>query len=372
MPVDKNPPSFQERAKEILAVSWKRVQEDFAKNEAVRFVEDEMLFSAIKASINHKQVSYRFVLPIQVLGKLANGAFDCRNLQAGKKNADPRAWDARSLGSGVVAPWNREQQNVLGSSGDPYVSNPLRQPRMLPSASGLKDKAGWLVLLNVLDEIEERNSEKLTTDIFLQVLVEIIIRQKELTFTYPVPPRVSVKTALALTNSFLLKKSGGDRALALSAALFSVFGKAFGLFTKTTRGAINAPDEQSGTAGDIECLDVSNKIIFIVEVKDRKLSLSDLEDTLRKSRERSIQEIFVIAHNKEESEREAIDAKIESAYSSGQSTYILSFEQLAETVLSMGGESIRRDFLSEVGHQLDEFNTQPEHRLAWRKLLEQI
>ena len=184
-----------------------------------------LLRQAIHDSVNHRQVTYRFCLLIQLLGKLTNPTIDCLRLQ--KKKGDPgdvTGWDARSLGSKVVAPFNRKQENVLGTSGDPYVGNPMRIPRMRRDDESKKDITGWNTLVEVLEQVEQKADPGFTEAVFRQVLIEILRRQQLLRFAYPVPPRVSLETALALATAFLGEKSGGDRGQALCAALFDAIG----------------------------------------------------------------------------------------------------------------------------------------------------
>jgi len=113
------------RSRELLRDYWESVEREAEENPNLKYVRDHSLREAIRDSINHRLVAYRFCLLIQLLGKLTNPAIDCLRLQKRKAG-----WDARSLGSKVVAPFNREQENVLGTSGDPYVGNPMRVPRM--------------------------------------------------------------------------------------------------------------------------------------------------------------------------------------------------------------------------------------------------
>ena len=224
----------------------------------------------------------------------------------------------------------------------------------------------------MLDAVENKNDEVFTAQVFRQVLLEILLRQKELNFIYQLPPRISLKNALTLCRNFLKEKSGGDRALTLAAALFTVIGKHFGLYDKVNRGMINAADEQTGVAGDLECVNRLNELVMMVEVKDRKLSLMEFEATLSKSRQRQINEIFILALSKDGMQETEITEKIDAAYSSGQSAYVIEFTRLAEVVLSLGGESMRKDFLTEVGKQLDAYSTQPNNRVAWKRLLEKL
>ena len=163
-----------------------------------------------------------------------------------------------------------------------------------------------------------------------------------------------------------------DRAQALAGALFDAIGTHFGIFAKVNRARINASDEATGQAADLECLDKSGKLILAVEVKDRTVTLADVEGTLHKSRQRQITEILFTARGMRPDEKQAIDDRISRAFTAGQSLYIFDFFDLARSVLALGGESIRITFLKKVGEHLDTWNTQPRHRQAWQKLLQRL
>lgn len=127
----------------LLKEHWEAVTDAAARKPDGDYISDPALLEAIRSSINHESVAYRFCLPIQLLGKVTNPALDSLRLQ--KKRGDPTdvtGWDARSLGRKVVAPFNQEQERVLGSSNDPYVGNPMRIPRMVRDDPSKKDVAG--------------------------------------------------------------------------------------------------------------------------------------------------------------------------------------------------------------------------------------
>ncbi|HPD16963.1 MAG TPA: restriction endonuclease, SacI family [Planctomycetota bacterium] len=328
---------------------------------------------AIRSCINHRQVAYRFCLPTQLLGKLTNPSLDCLRLQRKKGDlGDVTGWDARSLASKVVAPFNQEQECILGASSDPYVGNPMRIPRMVRNDSSKKDVAGWNVLVEVLEQVESRGSPEYTLSIFRQVLLEMFRRQQTLRFSYPLPPRVSLDAALALGRQFLGEKSGGDRALALCGALFDAIGSHFGLYARVNRARINASDEAIGQAADLECVDADGKVVIAVEVKDRILTLADVEGTLRKSRQRAIKDIFFAASAVQADHKSAIEERVAKAFAGGQNLYVFDFFDLARSVLALGGEAMRATFLRKIGEHLDSWNTQPANRQAWKQLLESI
>ncbi len=362
-----------QRATKILETHWQFIVGEAAAKPNLSYLADGSLQDAIRASINHKQVAYRFCLPIQLLGKLTKPSLDCLRLQ--KKKGDPSdvtGWDARSLGSRVVAPFNQQQENILGTSSDPYVGNPMRIPRMFRDDQSKKDIAGWNALIEVLDKVEAKDDPAFTRAVFRQVLLEMFRRQKSLRFVYPLPPRISLEATLKLAERFLEERSGGDRALALCGALFDAIGVHFALYSKVNRARINATDEASGQAADLECVNADGKVVLAVEVKDRTLTLADVEGTLRKSRQRQIKDIFFTTTAGESEDNPAVQDRITKAFAGGQNLYVFDFFDLARSVLALGGEGIRMTFLKSVGEHLDMWNTQPVHRQAWKGLLQSV
>jgi hypothetical protein len=220
--------------------------------------------------------------------------------------------------------------------------------------------------------VEQRGDSAFTNAVFRQVLLEMFRRQQSLKFSYSVPQRVSLELALTVCAEFLEERSGGDRAQALAGALFDAIGIHFGLFAQVNRARINASDEATGQAADLECLDKSGKLILAVEVKDRTVTLADVEGTLLKSRQRRITEILFTAKATRPDDKTAIDERISRAFTAGQNLYIFDCFDLARSVLALGGESIRITFLKTVGEHLDTWNTQPRHRQAWQKLLQML
>jgi len=360
-------------AGELLEKHWQVVVTEASAKPGIEYVTDLILRQAIHASVNHKQVAYRFCLPIQLLGKVAHPKLDCLCLQKRKGNpTDVTGWDARSLGSKVVAPFNQKQENVLGSSNDPYIGNPMRIPRMARNDQSKKDVTGWNALVDVLEQVESRDNPDFTKAVFRQVLLEIFRRQQSLHFAYVLPPRISLEGALGLAQRFLEEKSGGDRGLALCGALFDAIGIHFGLYTKVDRARINASDKATGQAADLECVNAEGKVVLAVEVKERTLTLTDVEGTLRKCRQREIKDIFFATPGIKTDEQPALNERIERVFASGQNLYVFDFFPFARSILALGGDPIRITFLQKVGEHLNLWNTQPSHRQAWKRLLETV
>ena len=77
-------------------------------------------------------VSIRYALLTQLLGKAVDESRDALSIQRGDASTADESgrWDARSFCSANVVPWVNESGQVLGTSPDPYVNNPLRRPRL--------------------------------------------------------------------------------------------------------------------------------------------------------------------------------------------------------------------------------------------------
>lgn len=322
----------------------------------------------IRDLVASKQVSIRYCLVTQILGKLADHSLDIMCLQAGNKA--PGQWDPRGFAAQVVAPWVRSNQNVLGSSADPYVSNPLRRPRIDDGLSQMSDRAEWESLSIFLQEIEIANNPQSTETVFLQVLNAILDRLKELTFNYVVPPRVSLKQADDLVTRFLSERSGGERGLAVVAALFETLRERLSIYREVRRGVINAADSATGAAGDLECVNADGEIVLAVEVKERRIGNDDLQIAVAKARLFEVRELLLCTEGVKEADIPAVEASFANAWASGTNVYQATVSELMQGLLPVLGATGIYTFVSQIGSQLDRFSTQPRHRKAWKGLLD--
>jgi hypothetical protein len=320
--------------------------------------------------VNSSQTAIRFCLPTQLLGKLVDPGLDAMCLQKGDGGAG--RWDPRGFATKVVVPWNRYNQSVLGPSGDPYVSNPLRRPRVDAGLDQMDDREQWETLCTVLRTVEDTNAPELTAQVFTQVLTAIRDRLRELTFTYVVPSRVSLRQAMELVRIYVKERSGGDRGLAIAAALFETIRKRLGLYSEIRRNVINAADAATNSAADLECIGADGAVRLAVEVKERRIGGADVQDMVAKARLHGIKEFLICADGVLAAEEDAVARTFAVAWASGTNLYHLTTADLMRATLPLMGEEGVRDFVAEVGRQLDTFGTQPRHRQAWKTLLDQL
>lgn len=319
--------------------------------------------------VGSRYVAIRYCLPTQLLGKLTDPKLDCLCLQKGSGDSDSQ-WDPRSFSSKVIVPWSVENQAVLGTSPDPYVGKPLRKARLEENPRNVKGKEEWVLLYRVLDEVERRGSQEYTRLCMLQTLRGIHQKFAELVFEYIVPERVSIEQTEKLIGEFLSEGSGGDRGLSVAAALFETFGKYFGIYKEVKRHVINAADQATGMAGDIECIGDDGELRLAIEVKERNLTLADVTSAILKARKASLRELLFNAPGTNPPEKEEMAELFARTWASGTNLYRLSIDELVRVGLSLTGESGRKNFLENVGRQLDEYGTQPSNRQRWKKLLE--
>lgn len=350
-----------EAARSLLERLWVEVQAD-------ELSQTDHIFDRL---INSNSVSIRFCLPTQLLGKAVDSQLDCLCLQKGDASL-PSMWDPRSFASKVTVPWVMANQCVLGTSADPYVSLPLRKPRLEPPHGKTKNKDEWLLLYETLAKVEIANDEKKTLEALRATLRSVKRKLAASNFEYFIPERISLEQVQLIIGKFLAESSGGDRGLSIAAALFKTFGKFFGLYSDVRRYVINASDVSTGSAGDIECLDADGNIRLAIEVKERNLTLTDVKSAVLKARKSSIPDFLFSSPRINPGDLIEIAELFQKTWASGTNLYQLSIDDLVNVGLSLSGEAGRKDFLENVGIQLNEFNTQPINRQRWKELLEEI
>ncbi len=300
------------------------------------------------------------------MAKVADPKRDCRALQ--DQAPVPGAFDARTVAHNVSVAFDRQQlDGALGRSPSPYLINSLRAPLLdINDGKKRKDKEGWRRVCQVAAEIESGNDPEFTEKVFNQILLEIYRKLGSTAIKYNVPLRASLAQVISAIEKFSAEKSGGDRPLALTAALFQTIGKYTKLFEPVVkRSKINASDESSGQVSDVECVDAEGNIVIAVEVKDKTVTVSDLEEKLGATREKRIKEIFFVS-GRGDKEAEGVPMRVAKEFAAGQNLYVCNLAELARSFLALTGEASRRDFLTGVGEQLDTYSD-TKHRLAWKR-----
>ena len=195
---------------------------------------------------------------------------------------------------------------------------------------------------------------------------------REHDFTYVVPPRISLALAEALVRDFLGERSGGDRGLAVAAALFEAFSDHLNTYQSVRRGVINASDASTGSAADLECVDKEGHVVLAVEVKERRIGQEDVQVAIGKARAADVRELILVTEGVMPAEQSKVDEASAKAWALGTYVYHVTIADMIHNALPVLGERGVLDFVMHVGHQLNQFSTQPRHRRAWKTLLDRI
>ncbi len=368
-----NQQSLAEQCRDHLERRWKHICGQIEGNTAAKPPEDvsENIRRFIKACLTSATKSYHYVLPTQILAKCVNSSLDSHSLMTAY--GKPGAFDARTIAHDVIVPFDKANYNVLGGSPEPYVNNPLRCPAVIAEyRTQQKAKEDWDKLIAVLDFVETAKNPQIIEQVFDLVLTEIHHLLSQVCVLYPTPNRISLNQTFDLISRFLSEKSGGDRMEAVCTALFRVIADTFKLFDQVQRVKVNATDASSGMAGDIEC-SLNDRVVLLVEVKDRSLTLTQLDAKLDVARYRKISEILFIAKDGiDRAEKEQTERRIIGEFASGQNVYVSDFFEFSRGIFVLLGEKGRGQFLSEVGKELDRTNSPILHRRTWATLLRNI
>ncbi|MCY3878976.1 MAG: restriction endonuclease, SacI family [Rhodobacteraceae bacterium] len=327
--------------------------------------------SEIDRLVNSKVLSIRYAVITQMLGKIADEHRSLLFLQMGDGKL-PGAWDARSFCSAVIVPWVADNHDLLGTSPDPYVNNPLRRPRLDEGEQQLRYRNEWDALLTFLLPLDSAPAGDLKAA-FVRCLASAARRLSAQSFGYQVPYRVSLPQMLRTLEAFVGEPSGGLRPLVVTAAMVSVLGRAFSIFAEVSSQGLNEADSMTGAPGDVICLDDDGKTVLAIEVKDRALTLADVRSSTRKARASSdpLSNLLFATPSVREDELGAIRQNMETAWASGLNISQIDILDLASSTFALLAEEWRPALLREIGTELDKRGDH-RHRHAWHDLLSEI
>ena len=325
---------------------------------------DERLSKILRS----KSVAHRFALITQLAGSFLDPKRNLLALQiaSGIKGA----WDPRSFCGKIVVPWLRNHKSPLGNSADPYVSNPLRRPTVSPKPEGVKPSSYplWSTLHKVLSEAE---ADQAITKKFLEQSICILIRMiDEQDLPLKVPSRVAPAAIQFVVEQFLSVGSGGDRAVAVSAAIFQeLLAEHLGI-ERVERNVVNAADASTQAAADVCCFDYQNNLLLAVEVKERSLSFEDVRSSFEKVANTALGKFVFAAPVVEKVDASKVRDFEQAAFrKEKRSIFHVTVEGLLATSLLMSSEESHIRLIRGVDAMLTKYNTQPANRQTWRDLV---
>lgn len=367
-------PEFQLPTKRTLSDKVAMEWLNEAWNQALVSASNE-LDPEMDALCKSSLVSIRYALLTQLLGKHADHSRDALCLQRGDAEgaAEAGRWDPRGFCTAVVVPWVQATDNVLGTSPDPYVNKPLRRKRMDDWSVALRSRESWEQLVTLLSDVEEHDDPAYTEATLRRCLLGITRRYAELNIAYAVPNRISSDQCESVFAQFVAQASGGEAPLIAATALFRIIGRRFGLFDEVSRQRINEADTATGAPGDIQCFQGSPpRVVLSVEVKDRELTLLDLNTSIAKARQAGVTELLFAAPSVVAADIKSADDRVRDEWAQGTNVYRLSLTELLHVVVALAGENARVALMREIGEEINSTATQPSLRTRWASILETI
>ena len=334
--------------------------------------------------VNSRVASIRFAIVTQLLGKIVDPSRDLLCLQKGVAAADDDAasgrWDPRSFCTRLVVPWNRENESVLGKSGDPYVSNPLRRPRLDEGLVNVhtRDRENWSALADYLRELQRNDDQEAIRNAFRACLLSVARRLAEQRFAYPTPNRVSLDQLCGILDAFLETSSGGLRPQVVTTALMRVLGGAFSIFSRVEGQGVNEADSARGVPGDIMCYGPSDEpggqegIRLVIDAKSERLRLTELQGSIVKARTSKVSNLLFAAPGFGEDDRPEMEKVVGDEFVQGLNVFVVPITRLARSAFVLLEEKQRTIFLDEVGEELDRRVAPPADRRRWSELLRNV
>lgn len=156
---------------------------------------------------------------------------------------------------------------------------------------------------------------------------------------------------------------------AVAAGLFAAIGKVLSLFHHVRSKHVNVADVQAGSAADLECLSKDGSVVMAVEVRDRQLTLTDVQDKLQSTREKGVRELlYLVRHTAEGKDAQHIEDLSRREFAAGQNVYVCELNQFLHAAMILLREQGRRIMLESIGTELDE-RADLSDRQTWRDLL---
>ncbi len=311
--------------------------------------------------------SYAYALITQLLAKYDDPERDARCIQKAKGSDDPARFDARSMCSHVVVPWERSIGSPLGLSTDPYVNNSLRVSDFSPENRGAqRQKEDWDALVQLLELVQRHPN--LAGPILSKCLLIVRQLREDQQVEYPTPQRASLGDCLKAVDRFLQTPSGGARLQLLGFAVFDALRLTWNVFDEVLTSPVNVSDKSSGKAADVVCRK-NGQVVIACEVKDRELNLEVLDAVINNARLEKVRELFTLVRGKDLSHEESISGRIDREFKHGMNVYLLDCDGFFALVLALIGEPGRQHFLRSVIDGMTHMNLGYDTRREWSRIL---
>lgn len=358
---------FQSEAEAVLRTMWNEVLE-LKDLEASR---DDELSDTLYELITKSGSTYPFMLATQLLGKATNPGLNALCIQDSSELDG--AWDARSLASKIVTRWNDGAGKPFpGTNNDPYVNNPARYKSF---GGEMASKAGnrhhYELLSSLVSRAQAGGAEEASRLLKL-ALVEARRFLESDKRDYFGPPRASVDGIMRVLAEFLDERSNGVRLQVVCYAVYLALSEEFDGIGEVTSASTNASDITSSRTGDIECK-IAASVRLAIEVKDRQLTLHDVESTALKARKNGVANVLFVVQAKSLVENpDEVRKRIAREFARGVDLNIVAATSFLLHSLTMLSPEQRAAVLRKTHDALHEHGAHYKHVQTWMTLLKSL
>lgn len=242
---------------------------------------------AFDAVFESNTQSYREVLLGCALIRIINPEVNIR-LPYVKQGKD--SFNGRTLDEQVINPFLMSKQ--IPCSKGPYLATFRRNVKLdITTREGLRDKAGYDAMLEVLSAIESANNSDAKA-ILLCLLQKFIELREKSDIQLVSVVRLSVEQYRYFLDTLLHNQSGGLIPMLITEAIFDTINEQYNCGWEIARQGINAADGATGAAGDVTIFK-NGDVVKAIEVTERpigetrvvttfntKITTSDVKDYL--------------------------------------------------------------------------------------------
>jgi len=250
-------------AKGLLLSLYQQVTDEL--NEDVKTV---LSYSAdvLDTVFNSKTQSYREVLLGCALIRLLDPDV---NIRLPYINHGEGSFNGRSLDEYAVNPFLQEQ--LFPCSKGPYLAAFRRSVKLLPeTAEGLRDKAGYAAMMDLLDIIENCGTKEAVESFIMCLLHRFIILRNESIIPLARIGRFHIEQYRQLLTDLLRRKSGGLLPVLVTVAFFQTLAEHYSLAWDISWQGINVADNATGAEGDVT-IKSGGTTVLAIEITERLL-----------------------------------------------------------------------------------------------------
>ena len=278
------------------------------------------------------------------------------------------AFNGRTLDEKVVNPFLVSKQ--IPCSKGPYLATFRRNVKLDETCrEGLRDKAGYDAMLEILAEIEASVGEDSTAILYCLLRKFYELRENSEIRLVSVA-RMSVEQYRKFLDILLYNQSGGLIPMLVTEAIFQTINESFNCGWTVCRQGINAADGATGAPGDV-VINRGTEIVKAIEVTERPIASTRVVTTFNTKIATNDVREYLFIYTQAPPEEEAY--RVANAYFA--QGYDINFIKLTNLVIStfIGGDAaMRAVFMNKMLGLLRGSDVPASVKTAWNDSLQSV